>query len=216
LNAVILKYLKVLILFIVDIFMTYNNKRHQNTLALVVFTYSVMASLLIINSNTLAHSLRVDAANSTASKNTQSSPTINTLIPTIAKKVHVGDIDIAYKIFGKGNPVLLIAGTSATMDFWDPFVLRQLSANHTVIVFDNRGMGNTTSGNRPFSISQFANDTAGLLDALKIREPVDVMGHSLGSFIAQELALMHPDKVNFPLWWQRCNSSNPTSSKKHD
>ena len=60
---------------------------------------------------------------------------------------------------------------------------------------DIHGVGNTTTGNRPFSIQQFANDTAGLLDALKIQK-ADVLGYSLGSFMAQQLAVTHPDKVN--------------------
>jgi pimeloyl-ACP methyl ester carboxylesterase len=62
-----------------------------------------------------------------------------------------------------------------------------LASNHTVIIFDNRGIGNTTAGNKTWSIEQFANDTAGLLDALKLGKPVDVLGFSLGGFIAQEL-----------------------------
>ena len=55
------------------------------------------------------------------------------------KKVHVGDIDIAYKTFGKGEPILLIAGAGMTMDNWPPSVLNQLALNHTVVIFDNRG-----------------------------------------------------------------------------
>ena len=72
--------------------------------------------------------------------------------------------------------------------------LKELSSNHTVIVFDNRGVGNTTTGNKPFSIHQFANDAAGLLDALNI-EKADVLGFSLGSLVAQQLAVMHPEKI---------------------
>ena len=112
-----------------------------------------------------------------------------------AKKVHVGDIDIAYKVFGKGDPILLISGAELVMDAWSPTVLRDLSSNHTVIIFDNRGVGSTTAGTKPFSIIQFANDTAGLLDALKIQKS-DVLGFSMGSFIAQQLTLLHPQKVN--------------------
>ena len=111
------------------------------------------------------------------------------------KKVHVGDIDIAYKTFGKGDPILLVSGSSSDMNAWEPSTLRNLSSNHTVIVFDNRGVGNTTTGTKPFSIQQFANDTAGLLDALKIQK-ADVLGYSLGSFVAQQLTVMHPEKVN--------------------
>ena len=111
------------------------------------------------------------------------------------KKVHVGDIDIAYKVFGKGDPFLLISGSGLVMDAWEPSVLKELSSNHTVIIFDNRGVGNTTIGTKPFSIQQFANDTVGLLDALKIQK-ADVFGFSMASFIAQEITLLHPEKVN--------------------
>ena len=57
------------------------------------------------------------------------------------KKVHVGDIDIAYKMFGKGDPILLIQGVGGSMDNWEPSILKELSSNHTVIIFDNRGVG---------------------------------------------------------------------------
>ena len=115
--------------------------------------------------------------------------------PSIIKELSVGDIDIAYKMFGRGEPILLIAGQQSKMDTWVPSILRNLSTNHTVIVFDNRGVGNTTTGTKPFSIQQFANDTAGLIDGLKIQK-ADVLGHSMGSFIAQQLAVTHPEKVN--------------------
>jgi pimeloyl-ACP methyl ester carboxylesterase len=111
------------------------------------------------------------------------------------KKVHAGDIDIAYKVFGKGDPFLLISGSGVVMDAWQPSFLRDLSRNHTVIIFDNRGVGNTTIGTKPFSIQQLANDTAGLLSALKIQK-ADVLGFSMGSFVAQQLTVTHPEKVN--------------------
>jgi alpha/beta hydrolase fold len=102
-----------------------------------------------------------------------------------AKKVHVGDIDVAYKVFGKGDPILLFNGASDSMNAWDPSFLRSLSSNHTVIVFDNRGVGNTTTGSKPYSMQLLANDTAGLMDALKIQK-ANVFGYSLGSYIAQQ------------------------------
>jgi pimeloyl-ACP methyl ester carboxylesterase len=110
------------------------------------------------------------------------------------KKTHVGDIDIGYKIFGKGSPILLINGFSAPLDFWDPLLLEKLASNHTVITFDNRGIGNTTSGNKQFSIGQFAEDTSGLMEALKIKK-ADILGWSMGGMIAQEVALSNPEKV---------------------
>ena len=111
------------------------------------------------------------------------------------KKVHVGDIDIAYKMFGKGDPIILFNGASDNMDAWDPSLLKGLSSNHTVIVFDQRGIANTTAGSKPYTYQQLANDTAGLLDALKIPK-ADVMGYSLGSYLAQQLTIMYPNKVN--------------------
>jgi pimeloyl-ACP methyl ester carboxylesterase len=78
---------------------------------------------------------------------------------------------------------------------WSPTLLNELSANRTVIIFDNRGVGESTVGTKEFSISQFANDTIGLLDVLNIAH-ADMFGFSMGSFIAQELALKNPNKVN--------------------
>ena len=112
-----------------------------------------------------------------------------------AKKVHVGDIDIGYKILGKGEPILLFNGASDSMDAWDPSFLSGISSNHTVIVFDQRGIGNSTVGSKPYTYPQLANDTAGLLDALKIPK-ADVMGYSLGGHIAQAFTISHPEKVN--------------------
>jgi pimeloyl-ACP methyl ester carboxylesterase len=114
---------------------------------------------------------------------------------TPAKKVHIGDIDVAYKVFGKGDPIILFNGASDNMDAWDPSFLKGLSSNHTVIVFDQRGIANTTTGTKPYSMQQLANDTAGLLDALKMPK-ADVMGYSLGSFIAQAFTISYPEKVN--------------------
>jgi acetyl esterase len=110
----------------------------------------------------------------------QVSPEDNAYTRASTEHVQVGDINIAYKRFGQGKPILFISGTSQTKDAWEPTLLLELAAtNHTVIVFDNRGMGETTVGTKPFSIEQFANDTAGLLDALNI-EKADVLGASLG------------------------------------
>jgi pimeloyl-ACP methyl ester carboxylesterase len=150
-----------------------------------ISTFSIM--LIITGSfGIMTNSFAYGQASQTSSFDVQNIP---------AKNIRVGDIDIAYKVFGKGDPFLLISGSGLVMDGWDPTMLTNLSSNHTVIIFDNRGVGNTTAGTKPFSIVQFANDTAGLLDVLKIQK-ADVLGFSMASFIAQELALLHPEKVN--------------------
>jgi len=153
---------------------------------LMVFTFVSMAN------NTLAYTTST-IKNSTMTTANESSFSLNNIQ---TKKVRVGDIDVAYKIFGQGEPLLLIPGFSATMFVWDPVMLDKLSSNHTIIVFDNRGIGQTTVGTKTWSIEQFANDTAGLIDALGIQKPIDILGLSWGGYVAQELTLMHPQKVN--------------------
>ena len=112
------------------------------------------------------------------------------------KKVRVGDIDVAYKMFGKGDPILLFNGASDSMDAWDPSFLTGLSSNHTVIAFDQRGIGNTTAGSKPYTYQQLANDTAGLLGRSK-----NTKSRCYGIFfgrtlIAQAFTLSYPEKVN--------------------
>ncbi len=64
-------------------------------------------------------------------------------------------------------------------------------------MFDSRGVGNTTAGSKPDTIQLLANDndTAGLMDAMKIQQ-ADVFGYSMGGIIAQQVVLTHPEKVN--------------------
>ncbi len=110
------------------------------------------------------------------------------------RTARVDDIEVAYKDFGQGEPLILINGYGATMDLWPPGLLSNLSSKKRVVIFDNRGMGRTTASEKPFSIELFADDTAGLMDALNISR-ADVLGWSMGADIAQELALRHPGKV---------------------
>ncbi|HEY7081338.1 MAG TPA: alpha/beta hydrolase [Nitrososphaeraceae archaeon] len=134
------------------------------------------------------------------------------------QKVTVGDINIAYKQLGKSNAksIILITGNGVTMDTWNPLLLEQLiSSNCSVSIFDTRGTGNTTAGTKKFPISQFAKDTSGLLDALKISK-ADFLGWSLDSYIAQELTLENLDKVsNLILYASGCSSKSaiPTNPK---
>ncbi|KAF5082180.1 MAG: alpha/beta hydrolase [Acetobacterium sp. MES1] len=109
--------------------------------------------------------------------------------------VRVEDISMSYQVYGSGYPLLLIMGYGGTMNLWEERFLRSLSKKYKVIVFDNRGMGETSSGHKPFTIEQFAEDTYEMLVALKI-ESAHVLGWSMGASIAQELALRHPEIVN--------------------
>jgi pimeloyl-ACP methyl ester carboxylesterase len=81
------------------------------------------------------------------------------------------------------------------MNLWESSLLERLAERFKVIVFDNRGIGGSGAGTKPFSISQFADDSAALLHALGV-EQAHVLGWSMGSLIAQELALRHPSLVS--------------------
>lgn len=109
--------------------------------------------------------------------------------------INVGDIEIGYRVSGQGDPLIMIMGYGSTMNLWEEKLINTLSQQFQVIIFDNRGMGESTVGEKEFSIEQFSDDTVGLLDALKI-EKAHVLGWSMGSYIAQELASRNPDRVH--------------------
>jgi len=113
----------------------------------------------------------------------------------ILRKVAVDDIEIGYKVFGSGEPLVMLTGYMATMDLWDARLLEILAATYRVIVCDNRGMGRTTEGTSDWTVDRFAGDTAGFIDALGL-ERTHILGWSLGGDIALALALSHPGKLN--------------------
>ena len=157
-------------------------KKSKGVLSVILFVFIISTSIIVIYTPLVYGQTNQSVSNPD-------------LLNIPAKKVHVGDIDIGYKMLGKGEPILLFNGASDNMNAWDPAFLKGLSSNHTVIVFDQRGIANTTIGSKPYTYQQLANDSAGLLDALKIPK-ADVMGYSLGSYLAQQLTITYPDKVN--------------------
>jgi pimeloyl-ACP methyl ester carboxylesterase len=121
------------------------------------------------------------------------------------QKASVNDIEIEYKILENKNiggnnkdntPLLFVAGLRITMDMWPPRILNEFAqSNRSVIIYNNRGTGNSSTGTKDYSINQLAKDAADLLNSLNI-EKAHVIGWSMGSYIAEELALLHPNKVN--------------------
>lgn len=102
-------------------------------------------------------------------------------------------IILAYERQGAGQPLLLISGTGYGGWYWRGLA-RELARDYQVITFDNRGAGGSEKPAGPYTTPQLAADTAGLLDGLGLRAAA-VLGHSLGGFVAQELALARPDLV---------------------
>lgn len=111
-------------------------------------------------------------------------------VPTVP----AGDVTLAYSELGSGYPVVLINGLGATMDTWNPPVLEKISRHFRVIIFDNRCTGYSSASDIPITIPLLAKDTALLMDALGISS-ANILGHSMGASIAQELALSVPAKV---------------------
>ncbi|MBY0561896.1 alpha/beta hydrolase [Hyphomicrobium sp.] len=101
----------------------------------------------------------------------------------------------AYRRFGNGGdvPLVLFQHFTGTLDFWDPALLDALAAEREVIIFNNTGVG-STSGTTPSTVQQMARDALTFIDALKLRK-IDVLGFSLGGFIAQDIALARPRLV---------------------
>src|SRR5215469_14793120 len=100
-------------------------------------------------------------------------------------------INYAYRDFGEGDvPLVLLQHFRGNLDNWDPALVDELAASRRVLTFDNTGVG-ATSGRTPSTVEQMAVDAIAFLDALKL-ERIDLLGFSLGSFVAQEIALIRP------------------------
>jgi pimeloyl-ACP methyl ester carboxylesterase len=106
----------------------------------------------------------------------------------------VNGISVYYRLYGSGEPVLLVQGLSANCEWWDEDFLRPLANHFLLVAFDNRGAGRTSRPEGPYTIAQMADDAAALLDFLGLAS-AHVVGVSMGGMIAQEMALRHPGKV---------------------
>ena len=100
-------------------------------------------------------------------------------------------VDYAYRELGDGAiPLVLLQHFRGNLDNWDPSLVDALAANHRVVAFDNVGVGRS-SGVTPSTVAEMARDAITFLDAMEF-DQVDLLGFSLGSFVAQEIALDPP------------------------
>ena len=109
--------------------------------------------------------------------------------------IDVNGTSFAYREFGAPSPipVVFLHHLTATLDDWDPAILDGLAKTRHVIIFDNRGVGRS-GGVTPDSVAAMAQDAAAFLDAKGLQQ-VDLLGFSLGGFVAQRLALARPKLV---------------------
>jgi pimeloyl-ACP methyl ester carboxylesterase len=101
-------------------------------------------------------------------------------------------IEYAYRDLGDGDvPLVLLQHFRGNLDNWDPALVDALAADRRVVTFDNVGVGGTT-GRTPNTIEAMAHDAIAFLEAMEFQR-VDLLGFSIGSFVAQEIALIRPD-----------------------
>ncbi len=102
--------------------------------------------------------------------------------------------EYAYRQAGESSvPLVLLQHFRGNLDNWDPALLDKLASSRRVIAFDNVGVGNST-GITPHTIEQMAYDAIAFLEAMGFGA-VDLLGFSIGSFVAQEIALIRPPQV---------------------
>ena len=136
-------------------------------------------------------------------------------------------VDYAYRLTGaSGTPPLVgLQHFRGNLDNWDPALIDALARGRQVMTFDNRGVA-ASSGATPNTVAQMALDAIDFIDALGIG-PVDLLGFSIGSFLAQEIALVRPSiarkvvlassaprgAANPPPWpaWPEGRATVPTS-----
>jgi len=120
-------------------------------------------------------------------------PSLHQTAPT--RFVEVNGVKLAYRRFGKpsGVPVVFFQHFLGNLDSWDPAVTDGFARTREVIIFDNAGVS-SSGGEVPKTVEDMAKYGIGLFGALNIKQ-ADILGFSLGSLIAQEVAIERPDLV---------------------
>ncbi|HSZ69482.1 MAG TPA: alpha/beta fold hydrolase [Solirubrobacteraceae bacterium] len=108
--------------------------------------------------------------------------------------IDTGEVKLAYERSGSGPPLLLIMGMSGTFSHWAEPFLDELRASFEVIVYDHRGVGQSSPLQGELTIAGLAQDAVGLLGALDL-DSAHVLGISMGGMVAQELALARPERI---------------------
>jgi pimeloyl-ACP methyl ester carboxylesterase len=116
-----------------------------------------------------------------------------TYVDVPAQRVEAGNaIEYAYRDQGASDvPLVLLQHFRGNLDNWDPALIDALAGDRRVITFDNTGVGATT-GRTPSTIKAMAHDAIAFVEAIEL-ERVDLLGFSIGSFVAQKMALIRPD-----------------------
>jgi pimeloyl-ACP methyl ester carboxylesterase len=111
------------------------------------------------------------------------------------RSVEANGIRFAYRRFGKagGIPIIFNQHFQGTLDHWDPAVTDGLARTREVILFDNAGVAGS-SGETPSSFAEMGANAVAFIGALGLTQ-ADVLGFSIGGMVAQEIALLAPERV---------------------
>jgi len=114
------------------------------------------------------------------------------LWPTFTR---VAGTTFAWASIGSGPPLVLLNGTASPMSEWDPALLGALAVQRRVIVFDYPGLGQSGPAPDSWTFDHAADWINDWLRVIEPAAPVDVLGWSMGGFIAQRLAVQHPERI---------------------
>jgi pimeloyl-ACP methyl ester carboxylesterase len=115
---------------------------------------------------------------------------------TPVHRLRVGADTVAWYERGQGSPLLMLMGTGSTMAEWDPALLRLLARRHRLIFMDYVGIGSSSPLRvRHLTFARVADQVDRFLAARDLSQ-VDVLGWSMGGFVAQQLASRHPARVH--------------------
>jgi pimeloyl-ACP methyl ester carboxylesterase len=130
----------------------------------------------------------------TTSERTTTDPQIGYADAPIKRVTAENGIEYAYRDLGAGDvPLVLLQHFRGNLDNWDPALVDALASDRRVVAFDNAGVGATT-GATPNTVEAMAHDAIAFIEAMSFQQ-VDLLGFSIGSFVAQEIALIRPDLV---------------------
>jgi len=126
-------------------------------------------------------------------------------------KIGINNFNVFYETYGDGPPLIMILGLGANITWWGRSFLNGLAEDFKVIVFDNRGTGQSDDPKLDYSIKTLADDVVGLMDALNI-DKTHVFGHSMGGAVAQELVLNYNQINKLILCSTSCGGSRSVSA----
>jgi pimeloyl-ACP methyl ester carboxylesterase len=126
--------------------------------------------------------------------------------------VELDDVTIAYDVYDPSAPnaepetIVLVCGCGGPAAGWFGIVPRLTAAGYRVVTFDNRGMAPSSSPPAPYAVADLVADTVGLCDHLHVQTATFV-GHSMGGWVAETIAIRHPDRVHAAAFLGSCNAA---------